>query len=102
MIITTMNDSFDTAQSVLEDLQGGVLDASPLREGFGLVESILRNRGQCERLSSSQQEGSPQPNSSWICEAAESEPWEWISLLFQCSKAQGEQDLNSLKYLCHC
>lgn len=48
MIITTMNDSFDTAQSVLEDLQGGVLDISPCREGFRLVESILRSRGQCE------------------------------------------------------
>ncbi|XP_016158346.1 PREDICTED: NADPH:adrenodoxin oxidoreductase, mitochondrial isoform X3 [Ficedula albicollis] len=45
VIITTMNDSFDTAQSVLEDLRGGVLDASPSREGFGLVESILRSRG---------------------------------------------------------
>ncbi|NXO88913.1 ADRO protein, partial [Certhia brachydactyla] len=45
VIITTMNDSFDTAQSVLEDLQGGVLDTSPSREGFGLVESILRSRG---------------------------------------------------------
>lgn len=51
MIITTMNDSFDTAQSVLEDLQGGVLDLSPSREGFGLVESILRSRGQCEAQS---------------------------------------------------
>lgn len=45
VIITTMNDSFETAQSVLEDLQGGVLDISPSREGFGLVESILRGRG---------------------------------------------------------
>lgn len=45
VIITTMNDSFDTAQSVLEDLQGGVLDMSPSREGFGAVESILRSRG---------------------------------------------------------
>ncbi|XP_014111257.1 PREDICTED: NADPH:adrenodoxin oxidoreductase, mitochondrial [Pseudopodoces humilis] len=45
VIITTMNDSFDTAQSVLEDLQGGVLDISPSREGFGLVESILHSRG---------------------------------------------------------
>ncbi|XP_041265351.1 NADPH:adrenodoxin oxidoreductase, mitochondrial isoform X2 [Onychostruthus taczanowskii] len=45
VIITTMNDSFDTAQSLLEDLQGGVLDISPSREGFGLVESILRSRG---------------------------------------------------------
>ncbi|XP_074411024.1 NADPH:adrenodoxin oxidoreductase, mitochondrial isoform X1 [Zonotrichia albicollis] len=45
VIITTMNDSFDTAQSLLEDLQGGVLDISPSREGFGLVESILHSRG---------------------------------------------------------
>ncbi|KAL2297716.1 hypothetical protein Nmel_016278 [Mimus melanotis] len=45
VIITTMNDSFDTAQSLLEDLQEGVLDVSPFREGFGLVESILRSRG---------------------------------------------------------
>ncbi|NXU69977.1 ADRO protein, partial [Horornis vulcanius] len=45
VIITTMNDSFDTAQSVLEDLQRGVLDISPSREGFGLVESILHSRG---------------------------------------------------------
>ena len=46
VIITTMNDSFDTAQSVLEDLQVGVLDVSASREGFGAVESILRSRGQ--------------------------------------------------------
>ncbi|XP_031454507.1 LOW QUALITY PROTEIN: NADPH:adrenodoxin oxidoreductase, mitochondrial [Phasianus colchicus] len=45
VIITTMNDSFDTAQSVLEDLQGGVLDVSISREGFGAVGSILRSRG---------------------------------------------------------
>ncbi|NXD13650.1 ADRO protein, partial [Nothocercus nigrocapillus] len=45
VIITTMNDSFDTAQSVLEDLQAGVLDVSASREGFGAVESILRSRG---------------------------------------------------------
>lgn len=47
MIITTMNDSFDTAHSVLEDLQAGVLDVSAPREGFGAVESILQSRGQC-------------------------------------------------------
>lgn len=46
VIITTMNDSFDTAQSVLEDLQVGALDVSTSREGFGAVESILRSRGQ--------------------------------------------------------
>ncbi|NWH65005.1 ADRO protein, partial [Geococcyx californianus] len=45
VIITTMNDSFDTAQSVLEDLQVGTLDVATSREGFGAVESILRSRG---------------------------------------------------------
>ncbi|OPJ88629.1 NADPH:adrenodoxin oxidoreductase, mitochondrial [Patagioenas fasciata monilis] len=45
VIITTMNDSFDTAQSVLEDLQAGVLDVATSREGFGAVESILHSRG---------------------------------------------------------
>ncbi|XP_010156844.1 PREDICTED: NADPH:adrenodoxin oxidoreductase, mitochondrial [Eurypyga helias] len=45
VIITTMNDSFDTAHSVLEDLQVGVLDVSTSREGFGAVGSILRSRG---------------------------------------------------------
>ncbi|NXP44224.1 ADRO protein, partial [Heliornis fulica] len=45
VIITTMNDSFDTAQSVLEDLQAGTLDVSTSREGFGAVGSILRDRG---------------------------------------------------------
>uniref|UniRef100_A0A8C3J1R9 NADPH:adrenodoxin oxidoreductase, mitochondrial n=1 Tax=Calidris pygmaea TaxID=425635 RepID=A0A8C3J1R9_9CHAR len=45
VIITTMNDSFDTAQSVLEDLQVGTLDVSTSREGFGAVESILHSRG---------------------------------------------------------
>ncbi|XP_068511447.1 NADPH:adrenodoxin oxidoreductase, mitochondrial isoform X1 [Anas acuta] len=45
VIITTMNDSFDTAQSVLEDLRGGVLDVSVSREGFGAVGSILSSRG---------------------------------------------------------
>ncbi|XP_072208189.1 NADPH:adrenodoxin oxidoreductase, mitochondrial isoform X3 [Excalfactoria chinensis] len=45
VIITTMNDSFDTAQSVLEDLQRGVLDVSVPREGFGAVGGILRSRG---------------------------------------------------------
>ncbi|XP_053938975.1 NADPH:adrenodoxin oxidoreductase, mitochondrial isoform X2 [Cuculus canorus] len=45
VIITTMNDSFDTAQSVLEDLQVGTLDVATSREGFGAVKSILCSRG---------------------------------------------------------
>uniref|UniRef100_A0A674JFA1 NADPH:adrenodoxin oxidoreductase, mitochondrial n=1 Tax=Terrapene triunguis TaxID=2587831 RepID=A0A674JFA1_9SAUR len=45
VIITTMNDSFDTAQSVLEDLQTGVLNLSSSKEGFKSVRSILHSRG---------------------------------------------------------
>ncbi|KAM6473341.1 NADPH:adrenodoxin oxidoreductase, mitochondrial isoform 1-T1 [Liasis olivaceus] len=45
VIITTMNDSFDTAQSVLEDLQSGALELSGAKEGFDLVSHILRSRG---------------------------------------------------------
>ncbi|XP_060127841.1 NADPH:adrenodoxin oxidoreductase, mitochondrial isoform X1 [Zootoca vivipara] len=44
VIITTMNDSFDTAQSVLEDLQSGALDFPDAKEGFGSVRSILQSR----------------------------------------------------------
>ncbi|XP_061472085.1 NADPH:adrenodoxin oxidoreductase, mitochondrial isoform X1 [Rhineura floridana] len=44
VIITTMNDSFDTAQSVLEDLQSGALDISDAKEGFELVRSILQSQ----------------------------------------------------------
>uniref|UniRef100_A0A8C5S5F5 Uncharacterized protein n=1 Tax=Laticauda laticaudata TaxID=8630 RepID=A0A8C5S5F5_LATLA len=45
VIITTMNDSFDTAQSVLEDLQSGALQLSSAKEGSDLVSHILRSRG---------------------------------------------------------
>ncbi|XP_053904340.1 NADPH:adrenodoxin oxidoreductase, mitochondrial isoform X1 [Malaclemys terrapin pileata] len=45
VIITTMNDSFDTAQSVLEDLQTGVLNLSSSKDGFKSVRSILHSRG---------------------------------------------------------
>ncbi|XP_026523033.1 NADPH:adrenodoxin oxidoreductase, mitochondrial [Notechis scutatus] len=45
VIITTMNDSFDTAQSVLEDLQSGALQLSSAKKGSDLVSHILRSRG---------------------------------------------------------
>ncbi|XP_077184002.1 NADPH:adrenodoxin oxidoreductase, mitochondrial isoform X3 [Paroedura picta] len=45
VILTTMNDSFDTAQSVLEDLQSGALDVSKAKEGSPLVRSLLQSRG---------------------------------------------------------
>ncbi|XP_066470525.1 NADPH:adrenodoxin oxidoreductase, mitochondrial isoform X2 [Tiliqua scincoides] len=44
VIITTMNDSFDTAQSVLEDLQSGALDLSDTKKGGDFVMSILQSR----------------------------------------------------------
>lgn len=45
VIITTMSDSFDTAQSVLEDLQSGVLNLSDTKEGFKSLRSVLHSRG---------------------------------------------------------
>ncbi|KAL8163259.1 UNVERIFIED_CONTAM: hypothetical protein K2H54_015979 [Gekko kuhli] len=45
VILTTMNDSFDTAQFVLEDLHSGALDVSRAKEGSELVRSILQSRG---------------------------------------------------------
>nr|XP_056723322.1 NADPH:adrenodoxin oxidoreductase, mitochondrial [Euleptes europaea] len=45
VILTTMNDSFDTAQSVLEDLGSGSLDVSKAKEGFELVRIMLQSRG---------------------------------------------------------
>uniref|UniRef100_K7FK23 NADPH:adrenodoxin oxidoreductase, mitochondrial n=1 Tax=Pelodiscus sinensis TaxID=13735 RepID=K7FK23_PELSI len=44
VIITTMSDSFDTAQSVLEDLQSGVLNLSDTKEGFKSLRSVLHSR----------------------------------------------------------
>lgn len=107
VIITTMNDSFDTAQSVLEDLQAGVLDLATSREGFGAVESILCSRGECGGPSSRHQ-GVMEPNSSWIwvswCSESyepllggEAEPQKCVVLLFCCSKVQGEQNFTSLE-----
>uniref|UniRef100_A0A8D0EEM0 NADPH:adrenodoxin oxidoreductase, mitochondrial n=1 Tax=Salvator merianae TaxID=96440 RepID=A0A8D0EEM0_SALMN len=44
VIITTMNDSFDTAQSLLEDLHSGALVLSGAKEGSEMVRSILESR----------------------------------------------------------
>lgn len=41
-----MNDSFDTAQSVLEDLQSGTLDLSGAKKGDDFVMRILQDRGE--------------------------------------------------------
>ncbi|XP_062976326.1 NADPH:adrenodoxin oxidoreductase, mitochondrial [Elgaria multicarinata webbii] len=45
VIISTMNDSFETAQSVLEDLQSGGQARAGAKEGLDLVKSILQSRG---------------------------------------------------------
>uniref|UniRef100_A0A8D2LCB3 NADPH:adrenodoxin oxidoreductase, mitochondrial n=1 Tax=Varanus komodoensis TaxID=61221 RepID=A0A8D2LCB3_VARKO len=45
VIITTMNDSFETAQSILEDLQSGALAHTGAKEGMDLVRSTLQSRG---------------------------------------------------------
>ncbi|XP_048346315.1 NADPH:adrenodoxin oxidoreductase, mitochondrial isoform X2 [Sphaerodactylus townsendi] len=45
VILTTMNDSFNTAQSVLEDLESRALDVSKTKEGFELVRGILQAQG---------------------------------------------------------
>nr|XP_033817596.1 NADPH:adrenodoxin oxidoreductase, mitochondrial isoform X2 [Geotrypetes seraphini] len=45
VIITTMNDSFDTAQSMLEDLSSGVVDTSVHKPGFQSLRETLQQRG---------------------------------------------------------
>ncbi|KAJ1129979.1 hypothetical protein NDU88_008338 [Pleurodeles waltl] len=45
VIITTMNDSFDTAQSVVEDLSSGALSASHPKPGSASTKRILQDRG---------------------------------------------------------
>lgn len=42
-----MNDSFETAEVVLEDLRSGALDVSKAKEGSELVRSILQSQGEC-------------------------------------------------------
>lgn len=45
VIATTMNSSFDTARSLLEDLDSGALDLSLDRAGSAGVRDLLRQRG---------------------------------------------------------
>ncbi|XP_051889080.1 NADPH:adrenodoxin oxidoreductase, mitochondrial [Pristis pectinata] len=45
VIATTMNDSFETAESVLEDIQSGILDVSASKGGFKVIEALLKQRG---------------------------------------------------------
>lgn len=45
VIATTMNDSFDTARSVLEDMESGQLDTSTPRAGSCTLHALLKQRG---------------------------------------------------------
>ncbi|MGH0118530.1 UNVERIFIED_CONTAM: hypothetical protein FKN15_015208 [Acipenser sinensis] len=45
VIATTMNDSFDTARSVLEDMESGQLDTSTPRAGSCALHALLKQRG---------------------------------------------------------
>ncbi|XP_072882849.1 NADPH:adrenodoxin oxidoreductase, mitochondrial [Hemitrygon akajei] len=47
VIATTMNDSFETAESILEDVQSGILDVSALKGGYKVIEALLKQRGIC-------------------------------------------------------
>lgn len=45
MIATTMNNSFDTARSLVEDLDSGTLDVSAAKPGSQSVSALLDKRG---------------------------------------------------------
>lgn len=47
MIATTMNNSFDTARSVMEDLDSGNLDMSAAKSGAQSIRTLLEQRGTC-------------------------------------------------------
>ncbi|XP_069785544.1 NADPH:adrenodoxin oxidoreductase, mitochondrial isoform X2 [Narcine bancroftii] len=47
VIATTMNDSFETADSVLQDVKSGRLDVSASKGGFKVIEALLEQRGIC-------------------------------------------------------
>lgn len=45
VIATTMNNSFDTARSLLEDMDSGTLDVSAARPGSQSISGLLEKRG---------------------------------------------------------
>nr|XP_015819225.2 NADPH:adrenodoxin oxidoreductase, mitochondrial isoform X1 [Nothobranchius furzeri] len=45
VIATTMNSSFDTARSLLEDVESGKLDVSSAKPGSHMISSLLEKRG---------------------------------------------------------
>uniref|UniRef100_A0A4W3GQB1 NADPH:adrenodoxin oxidoreductase, mitochondrial n=1 Tax=Callorhinchus milii TaxID=7868 RepID=A0A4W3GQB1_CALMI len=47
VILTTMNDSFETAESVVKDVKSGSLNLSVPKAGFSAVQALLQQRGVC-------------------------------------------------------
>lgn len=45
VIATTMNNSFDTARSILEDMDSGTLDMSAAKPGSQSISALLEKRG---------------------------------------------------------
>uniref|UniRef100_A0A3B4U243 NADPH:adrenodoxin oxidoreductase, mitochondrial n=1 Tax=Seriola dumerili TaxID=41447 RepID=A0A3B4U243_SERDU len=45
VIATTMNNSFDTARSLLDDMESGVLDLSAAKSGSQVITALLEQRG---------------------------------------------------------
>ncbi|KAM8889153.1 NADPH:adrenodoxin oxidoreductase, mitochondrial [Synchiropus picturatus] len=45
VIATTMNNSFDTARSVMEDMDSGIVDLSAAKPGASRVSALLEERG---------------------------------------------------------
>lgn len=45
VIATTMNNSFDTAQSLMDDMNSGTLDVSAVKPGAQSIRSLLETRG---------------------------------------------------------
>lgn len=45
VIATTMNNSFDTARSLVEDINSGILDVSSAKPGSQSISSLLEKRG---------------------------------------------------------
>ena len=57
VIATTMNNSFDTAHSVVEDLTSGCLDATSAKPGSTGIGPLLDKRGTALRLVSGVMQG---------------------------------------------
>lgn len=50
VIATTMNNSFDTARSLVEDMDSGSLDVSCAKPGSQFINALLENRGNSHHI----------------------------------------------------